>query len=263
METFSKEAERLQESLQADLTRISTDATARAEKSNEELARLERLLEGKLVEVEEQLVALRERNRLFSLADKAIVDGDRSAYDQLFEIASTAPAWWKTPLDEMRTKAAISEARRVTLNYTFWGSLDKGRIHLDRQTGSFVTLPDEALETSELMRHVVNSPYWIMRQYSAIELAKRKEKGVAEVLLECAENEERLEVLKSCIESFRRVTGSRKGGMFSYRDIRWWWTDNQKAYGCEQGWRQDCDAERENSETGEKGSGSTKRGQAQ
>lgn len=191
--------------------------------------------------MDEQLALLRQRNRIFELADVAIADGDRKAYDELLELAGKAPAFWETANDEALTKAAISQLRRVEINYYFGDAPAGKNMYLDRAQNAFVVLPDEPLGAAELLSCVTDNPFWGMRLTCARQLKRSEGRDAAEALLKCAETDDRLEVFKACMFSFRAVTGFKDGGILFTRQARWWWTENSDRLRCERGWTNGCD----------------------
>ena len=69
---------------------------------------------------------------------------------------------------------------------------------------------------------------WTVRVMAASALKNRKEKGVPDVLLNAARNDQKLDVVKEAIDSFESVTGYTSSDVFGYESAGLWWEQNRQ-----------------------------------
>ena len=59
-------------------------------------------------------------------------------------------------------------------------------------------------------------------------LGSRNEKGIPNTLLQAAENDSSLDVVKACMGAFSRITGYKSSGVFAYKQAKNWWLRNRE-----------------------------------
>lgn len=173
-------------------------------------------------------------NSLPIYGDKAILEGDRGALNEINRIAQA-----ETEMNPLK-KAAIEEIRRVKNWYTPGFGLPERIQFLPPLT---VILEDGTVKvdvdipTSRLVMGLSDSD-WKVRAKAASLLGQRKQKGVPDILLRVCSTDTRLEVVTHAVLSFRSLVeldkhrglfGPRRGlfgprnDIFNIEELEQWW----------------------------------------
>jgi len=130
---------------------------------------------------------------LINLANKSISTSRAEFYDELKK---------KQTATQGTEMSAIVNAQILSVKKFYIGTTRiKGR-HL--KIGGIEVKPKD-LTTEELLFDLSNNKNWVVRALVSKELGSRKEKDVPEALINCAENDEILDVRRDCIDAFELV----------------------------------------------------------
>lgn len=174
-----------------------------------------------MAELEAQLGILKVRNRLTDLADRAIVLGERQAYQLLKSALSDEP-------HEGQRTAVRSELLRVEFFYSS-GSRLKGYVLPVGEMFPGEGIEREADLSTEQVIGILkdhNQP-WKARARSAWLLGDRPSADVTRALVEAMLAEVNLDVMKECQYSFEERTGFRAGALFDTLGIEGAWKQLQ------------------------------------
>ena len=174
-------------------------------------------LEALETEVAAQLGVMKVRHRLADLADRAIVLGERTAYQQLKAALSGD--------DYANARTAVrSELLRVEYFYASGSRLKGYLLPLED------LFPGEGLEKeSDLSVDQVigllrdQDKPWQVRARAAWLLGATKSPEVAGVVVEAMLAESNLDVMKECQYTFEETTGFRAAALFDTVGIEAWW----------------------------------------
>jgi len=208
---------------------IASEVRPGVEKAKEQIVAFETYLDdmelkfdAKYKILAEQVSNLEERDKLMQLADEAINNGNRQAYEGLMRIANDS---FQDENIRFAAKAEWFQVKRFYIGLT----RVKGRNLAKRQSdGTKIDVKDEDLTTQELVRSLLASNEWTVRVLAASALKNRKEKGVPEALLHAARNDQKLDVVKEAIDSFEAVTGYTSSDVFGYESAELWWEQNRQ-----------------------------------
>ena len=167
-----------------------------------------------------ELVVLKERNQLVSLADVAINKGERDALDELRRIA------FNENESPSKQSIAFAEMLRVKAQYISISRLRHFEIKITNSDQSITT--DNDIPTDVLIRGLLENKNWGIRGRAAQLLANRKEKEVPKALIQSIKKEKRLDNLKESLEAFASVTGYKKRDVFDTQPVIEWWEENEK-----------------------------------
>jgi hypothetical protein len=168
----------------------------------------------------DELLSFQKRTNLLKLADMAIGNMSRSAYEELVDILNN-------PSDVSLQLAAKAEIVRV--NNALANSARTAGVKLSVEGSAGLTRNELDLTTSELIDILIDDPDWTFRARSAQLLAEKKEIGVPVALLESMKDEENLEVFKYAVRAFKAVTGCKAPDIFEYEYCSEWWDTNSEA----------------------------------
>jgi hypothetical protein len=166
----------------------------------------------------QEVVKLEERNTLTRLADKAIAYKDRKALEDLDNITKNSPN------NELKM-AASSEISRIKTDFATMTSIKGFQVVKKGRLGS--VSKDNELSTNDLIVKLKKDPIWENRARSAEILATRKEKVVPGILLEVMKDEQNLEVAKTALMAFERITGYDSPDVFGFGYANEWWANNK------------------------------------
>ncbi len=164
-----------------------------------------------------EMVILKERNRLTDYADEAIATGAREPYERL----------WKA-LDDPRlvklVHAARAEILRVQNFYLSGSRIDSYTIQVGDYFPESSALKDSQLKDEQLIEllQAVKNP-WQVRMKAANLLGTRRSKSVGDALLGAVKNDENLDVVKEATFSFEQMTGFR-ARIFEPASMEAWWS---------------------------------------
>jgi hypothetical protein len=154
--------------------------------------------------VAEEVARVKLLNSLPILADKAILEYDRGALNELNRIAQT-----DTEMNPLK-RAAIAEIKRVEIGYTggFGGLPDRIQFlpSLTVISEDGTVKVDGDIPTSRLMMSLSDLD-WRVRAKAASLLGVRKEKGVPDILLNVMRTDIYLGVVANASQSFRFLAG--------------------------------------------------------
>lgn len=166
-----------------------------------------------------ELSLLQAQNKISSLESSAINEGDRFAYATLRGLA--------TSKNEDIAFAAEASLGRLKAYYSsrdpiIGHSLSyEGTSGFEYRNGS---IPPEAL-----VYYLRNSQSWKTRAKAARLLGTWRVAGVGDVLLQAAESDTHLEVVRNALEGFKQATGFEGDEMFNATEARLWYQTNRKA----------------------------------
>ncbi|MFH1479607.1 MAG: hypothetical protein ABIG92_07585 [Candidatus Omnitrophota bacterium] len=166
-----------------------------------------------------EIIFLKKLNMLKKLSDKAVADGNRDSFKALQQIIDSFP-------EPDLMSAAKSELRNVKAFYEN-KSAAKG-VPISHFGSDGKQVKDADMATHYLIFALRNDGDWKIRARAANLLGDRKEKGVPEILLDAAEKDISLDVLKACLLSFEKITGYEGSEVFGYEQARDWWAKNDR-----------------------------------
>ena len=166
-----------------------------------------------------QAAILKARNRLAQLANAAIAEGSRQA---LKDLESTVNNPAKADLAEV----AAAEVMRVKAFYATDARLKNASVPYTSSAG--IIIVDDKMPTATLIADLKQNRDWLVRAKFAELLGDRKEPGVAEALLDAAEGDGNLNVVKAALGSFSRLTGFKEQDIFDYASAAAWWQQHKK-----------------------------------
>ncbi len=173
----------------------------------------------KLTPSQEELVLLKERNRLTSYADEAIATAAREPYERL----------WDTLADPRladMVHAARAEILRVQNFYLSGSRIDRFDIPVATYFPEEAMLRDTQLKDDQLIKLLSNQKNpWEVRLKAANILGTRRSLSVGDALVEAISKEQNLDVMKEATFSFEQMSGYH-AKLFDASSITKWW----KAY---------------------------------
>ena len=166
-----------------------------------------------------ELEILGARNQLTLLADDAITNGSRVAYDKLVILSND------TTQDKRLRDGAVAELVRVTNFYSSGMRLGAYTLPVNQLFPSSVSRSEEALSTGQLVGLLTNrEKSWQVRARAAYLLGSRRGGlPLCEILVGAAKEDPNLDVVKECIVSFEQVTGYRSKQPFDIAGLEEWW----------------------------------------
>lgn len=172
-------------------------------------------LEEKYRDLARQSALLDERKIVANLTEQAM-RGYRRSYDQL-------AAYGKRKEPEGISRFANEALERVENYYRYANRLEGIAINFMDENGQGWI--NERVPTRVLLRDLRESPAWRIRAKAAQLLQDRPEPGVAEALLEAADTDPYLDIVKYALESFAGVTGYDGVEVFGVSKAREWWAE--------------------------------------
>ncbi len=172
-------------------------------------------LEDRYKDLARQSAILEERKTVVKLAEQAM-RGYRRSFDQL-------SAYRERKEPEGLSKFAGEEVERVESYFHFANRLEGTSVNFVDENGRGWI--NERVPTADLLRELRESPNWRIRAKAAELLHNRPEPGVAEALLEAADTDPYLDVVKWSLESFSAVTGYDGIEVFGVKKAREWWAE--------------------------------------
>lgn len=168
-----------------------------------------------------EVAILEERNRLIGLADIAIADGKREAFEELENFVNN-------PTQSELVSAANAEILRVKAFYLIGTRIKGVHIYAPGPFNIGDKSVDEQISTKDLISALQNNPEWQIRAKAAELLGRRQEKGVLEALLQAMHRDQRLDVVKVALDSFESITGFSSNDVFGYEAAEEWWSNNKQ-----------------------------------
>ncbi len=170
-------------------------------------------LENQYAETSRTSALLENRKNVDKLSEQAM-RGYRRSFEQLQDYCTrTEP--------EGLSKYAEDSVEKIERYFHLTNRLEGVSINfLDENGKGWV---NEKVPTYFLMKELRNSPNWKIRARAAELLAARSEDGVPQVLLEAAETDPYLDVVKCALQSFNAVTGYDGSEVFGVKKARQWW----------------------------------------
>lgn len=170
------------------------------------------------LQLSSELSVLNKRNKLTTLADKAITEADRKALNELERIS-------KSSSDKEVRVAAVAEGGRVI---SFW--LNMNRIatcpRIKFADGSVRDI--SAMSTDELITQLLNNKSWVVRRECAKLLNSKKQVSVVEALARSMKKDADIEVSMKSLNSFRDITNPPESGLDIFDGYILWWEHNRK-----------------------------------
>ena len=175
-------------------------------------------LPSKLLPSQSELVLLKERNRLTSLADDAIATAARGPYEQLWEAV-------KDPRMVNLVHGARAEILRVQQFYLSGSRLSKYEIPVAEVFPATPNLRDVQLSDDQLIT-LLSDPKlaWQNRLRASWLLGQRKSEKAAEALVKAVKEDQNLDVVKEATFSFEQMTGYR-ASLFEAKALEAWWKE--------------------------------------
>lgn len=209
-------------------TIVQNEVQPEAEKAKRQIAVFENYLNQMEVKFDaeykslaEQVSKLEKRDKLMQLADDAINEGNRQAYEELGQIANDL-----TQGKDIRS-AAYAEWWQVKRFYIGITRVKGKNLSRWQPDGTKVDVKNEDVGTQELIQALLTHKEWTVRVLAASILKNRKEKGVPEALLQAAHNDHNLDVVKEAIDSFESVAGYKGADVFGVEAAEVWWQTNK------------------------------------
>lgn len=147
--------------------------------------------------LKKEISELETRNHILSFGDEAISKASRSALEYLCKLQTE-------PNNSNLFNIISAEIARVK---TFWctvTTISGITLKIKNQDGAIKNESD--LTTDELIKLLLEEDY-SSRAKSAQLLGNRKEKHVAEALMQCIKKDQHLEVVRDAVNSFKVITG--------------------------------------------------------
>lgn len=148
--------------------------------------------------LKKEISKLETRNHILSFGDEAISKASRSALEYLYKLQTE-------PNNSNLFNIISAEIARVK---TFWctvTTISGITLKIKNQDGAIKNESD--LTTDELIKLLLEDEVYSSRAKSAQLLGNRKEKHVAEALMQCIKKDQHLEVVRDAVNSFKLITG--------------------------------------------------------
>ncbi len=171
-------------------------------------------------ELSMEVDTLKRRNELILLADKAIVHGCRESYEKLKSVINNG----KGEAKEINV-AALSELLRVKTFYL--GGTRIKTIELQYKENDGNLKKDKEISMEVLVSTLINSEDWRQRAKASQLLRQRKEEIVISALIKAMIYDQRLDVIKECLNSFSAITGFKKADVLDHKPLLIWWDQNK------------------------------------
>ncbi|QIF00970.1 hypothetical protein [Roseimicrobium sp. ORNL1] len=163
------------------------------------------------------LILLKERNRLTSYADEAIATGARVPYDRLWE-ALEDPRFIKL------IHAARAEILRVQNFYLSGSRIESYTIQVGDYFPENASLKDSQLRDEQLIELLEKKENpWQVRMKAANLLGLRRSRAVGDALVRAVKYDPNLDVVKEATFSFEQMSGYR-ARIFEPASMDAWWT---------------------------------------
>lgn len=170
----------------------------------------------------DEMILLKERNRLTGFADEAISTGAREPYERL----------WSALEDRRLVKllhAARSEILRVQNFYLSGSRIDSYTIMVGDYFPENAALKDSQLKDEQLIELLKTKKHpWQVRMKAANLLGTRRSRAVGDALLEAVKHDDNLDVVKEATFSFEQMTGFR-ARIFEPASMEAWWAQYNAA----------------------------------
>ncbi|MBN1687535.1 MAG: HEAT repeat domain-containing protein [Candidatus Omnitrophica bacterium] len=164
-----------------------------------------------------ELLVIDARRNMMQSAERALL-GSRKAYEELQGYRDGSE------YIELKTIAA-EQLKKVEAFMKVTNRIGDVSVNYLSEEGQ--GLIDEAIPTQGLIEVLRSSPHWKFRAKAAELLGNRVEAGVPEVLLEVAELDPFLDVVKEALKSFSKVTGYDGEGIFDVGSAQSWWQEHR------------------------------------
>lgn len=175
-------------------------------------------LPDSLSPTQSELVLLKERNRITSLADEAIATAARAPYERLWDEL-------QDPRMVNLVHAIRAEILRVQQFYLAGSRLQKYDIPVAELFPQTPTLRDTQLSDDQLISLLSNpKQIWQNRVKAAWLLGQRKSQQGAEALVAAVKDDSNLDVVKEATFSFEQMTGYR-ATLFEPKKLEAWWKE--------------------------------------
>ncbi len=171
----------------------------------------------KLSLLQDELEKVRDRALLTELADRAIAESSRNAFDKLEDISENSEEG--SPL----RMASDAECLRVM---SFWAKMQKEPENKPLKKSDGTEIPSSEFTTKELIAMLLKDDRWDVRRQAANWLAKREEVDVCDALVECLKTEKDIEVVHNALSSFKGLT-RQDFGLLQYQKAIDWWEENR------------------------------------
>jgi len=207
----------LEKEVNPEVVRFKSETDKKVMEFGSYLGQLKQRYDSDYKTLSTELAELKKRKEIVQLGDKCVQEASRGALEELERISKSDP-------DQAIRLAAISEAGRVKM---FWATATRlvGRYLTGRHPdGKEKTEAD--FTTEELTAGLLTAREWQTRALAAQALARRKEKGVPQALMQCIEKDPNLEVVKDAVKAFHAVAGFENPDVFRYEPIRDWWAEH-------------------------------------
>jgi uncharacterized membrane protein YheB (UPF0754 family) len=174
--------------------------------------------ENKLKVIDRVLKEMLARSRITQLADRAIAESSRDAYDELEHISEENKEG--TPL-YFATDAEMAHVK------VFWENMgkEKRNLPLKKSDGSFANASD--FSTEELKKLLLEDKRWDVRKEAAKYLSDRREEESVKSLVESLEKEKDLEVIEASLNSFYKLT-NKNLGILNYKGAIKYWKEHKE-----------------------------------
>lgn len=171
-----------------------------------------------------ELILLKERNRLTGYADEAIATGAREPYDRLWE-ALEDPRLIKL------IHAARAEILRVQNFYLSGSRIESYTIQVGDYFPDNASLKDSQLRDEQLIELLEKKENpWQVRMKAANLLGLRRSRAVGDALVRAVKYDPNLDVVKEATFSFEQMSGYR-ARIFEPASMDAWWTQYNSAPG--------------------------------
>lgn len=176
--------------------------------------------ETKTSQADAWLERIEEKNRIFSLADQALVEGSRSAYEELYKSLGKNE-------DETTRVAIISQILKIKAFYLTGNRFRNIEITVPGPDKK--TLKNEQIPQNELIALLNHNEQWPARAKVVELLGNYKTLESAQTLIKVIREDSQMDVVRSAIQSFQRITGFQSGDTFPIDEAQSWWQKNQAA----------------------------------
>lgn len=196
------------------LQQVGADIQAQKEKLDERIAQWE----VKTGKADAWLERIEEKNRIFSLADQALVEGSRSAYEELHKSLGKNH-------DESTRIAIISQILKIKAFYLTGNRFRN--IEITVPGANKKDLKNEEIPQNELIKLLQNNEQWPARAKAVELLGNYKTPESAQALMSVIKEDSQLDVVRSAIQSFQKITGFQSGDTFPIDEVQSWWQKNK------------------------------------
>jgi hypothetical protein len=214
----------LRDSIQPEIDTFKREAQQKAEAFDTFLHKLREENLQTYAALAGQLETIKKRTQLMELADRAVSEGDRKAFDQLMQVFNA---------EDHPLKPLAGSLIFQVKSFYLAGSRTGGHKLVIRRFARLATddpqppTDESSYSTDDLVYALQYSEHWADRAKAAELLRLRRRKEVPDALFNSMLSDEHLEVVRNAVRSFEGLTGYQSRDIFGQDGIEGWWHDHR------------------------------------